>query len=364
MINLMKTSIALTLAAVWIHASAIAFSPFAKTEFSPALGEKFTVPFTTTKDGNVTLLIYTPDHNLIRSLSAGAVKAGKEHRIVWDGKDSHGTVVPNEAYIPVLQLQTAEGNYTADPRNTGGEILENLDRHADMQGNIFFTLKQPSRTLVRMGVESGPLLRILSNWQPRSAGKVKIRWNFKDETGSIDFSKLHYIAAISAFALPDFSIITTNNQKESYLHYFERRHLRCNLPQEVTTKMLVRNGRRLSPHFFRCRKEERIPKLSMRMEGAALKNGVALLRNDKPVTVVVQMNQKDLDLIEKKQYEVGFFIDGVFKSEAEQGYIPIRWQFIPNGLKAGEHILTVNITTFDGNVATSSQKFLIKEGNL
>ncbi len=350
---------AASLCAVSLGAAEIGPVKLEKTEFSPALGQKLKIAFRTERAGKVKVEIYTSDWDTIKTIEAGPLAPGT-HSVVWDGTDDDGETVPDEAYIPLFRLETPEGNFSYDPRKTGGEVLNNLDRKADMGGNITYTLPKPARTLVRVGTDNGPMLRILSDWKPRSGGKIRHRWNFKDRTGKVDFTGLHYTAAISAYALADYSIITTNNKKEDYLSYFKRKKLSCNLPKTIQAKMLERNGKRISPHYYRCRIEERTPALNLKITGAPEKNGVYILGNDKPATVILEMNNDDLALIEKKQYEVSFYVDGTFVSEAEQGYIPIRWIYKPNGLEKGDHVLTVNVTTFDGSVAAESRRFIIK----
>jgi hypothetical protein len=53
-------------------------------------------------------------------------------------------------------------------------------------------------------------------------------------------------------------------------------------------------------------------------------------------------------------------VDYQFKSEEELGYMPLSWNYTPNGLTKGEHILTVNISSFTGQVGLKSYKFIVK----
>ncbi len=341
-----------------LHAASITPIRSPKVEFAPIRGEKFPIAFKTDTDGNVTIEICSPDRVPVRTLNLGYQKAGK-HKAFWDGKDNEGDIVPDEAYAPVFKLRTNDGNITREFWQTGGEILQNLHRKADRAGNIYYTLPKPARVLVRVGIEGGPMLRILSNWTPRAAGRIRQRWNFKDDTGKVNFESFPYLAAVSAFSLPEFSIITTGNTDESYLDYIKRKRLPCLTPKP-TEEMLVRNGKRISLHYFKCRREERTPSLFLSLDSRLSKNGHPVLEQNVATTVTLRMPPADLNLIKMKQYEVSFYIDGTFVSEAEQGYIPIRWRYTPTALKKGKHILSVNVTTFDGNVAAKSTIFYVK----
>jgi hypothetical protein len=334
--------------------------PYKKSEFSPALSEHFVLPLRLTREGNVTIEILGPDSQVLRRIDAGVLSPGL-HSVQWDGKDRWGDVVPDEAYLPRIIFRDGNRSYRLDFRNTGGEVLQNLDRHLDRFGRIRYHLSRPARTLVRIGVENGPLLKVLSNWVPRAAGEIRQRWNFIG-SGGVDMHDAPFVAAISAFALPEHSIITTNNRKEDYLSYFKRHGFICTPPAQLTPEMLHRNGKKISPHFYACRIDERDPKITMRL-GDNPRHAPAILSNNRPINVHVSMSRDDAALMDGKQYEVSFYLDYRFLSEAEQGYLPLSWRFLPNNIKPGRHILTVNLSAFDGKVATRSLTFTLQNSS-
>jgi flagellar hook assembly protein FlgD len=52
----------------------------------------------------------TPESGAVRSMSLGALAAGSQ-AVVWDGKNDAGQFVPDEAYIYVIEAQTASGRF-------------------------------------------------------------------------------------------------------------------------------------------------------------------------------------------------------------------------------------------------------------
>lgn len=332
-------------------------APYSAAEFSPALGEKFNIPFRLNGEANVSLEILTPDGNVIRSYKARSMKPGMHHWI-WDGRDRWGETVPDEAYLPRFTVESSGEKRIYDYRNTGGEVLNDLHRRLYPTGRISYRLPKAGRTLVRIGVKSGPLLRVLSNWTPRSAGEVRQQWDFRGPGGT-DLHDAPFVAAISAYALPDHSIITRNNRQTNYIEYFIRHKLICHQPSKITQEMLSRDDKKISPHFYACRINERDPQIFLTLDNNRSKPPYRV-ENGHPVNVHVAMAPQDMRLMEGKQYEVSFYLDYRFLSEAEQGYLPLSWRYLPNNLKPGRHTLTVNLSAFDGKVATRSIKIMVE----
>jgi len=337
----------------------ISLLPYQKNEFSPALKQTFKLSYTLSEDANVTWQIYTPDNNLIRSIKADNSKKG-EHTLLWDGKDEKGTIVPDEAYNIVLTAKNSKHSQIIDPRLTGGEILKNLQTKIDKTGNISYTLSSPARVLVRAGIENGPMLRMISNWIPKNKGKIRQRWDMKDADNLVDISTLPFGITVSAFALPRHAIIVTNNKRLDYYTYFKDQNLSCNiLPKEK--QLLEKEGKAISKHAYTCRIKDRDPRLYLSMPQITQKEqNLSVLSDGKPTLVKVSMNPEDEAMLEKAKYEVSFFVDFEFTSEEELGFMPISWNFVPNGIKKGEHILTVNVSSFTGQVGLKSYKFILK----
>jgi len=332
--------------------------PYKSNEFSPALKQSFQIPFELKQEANITINIYTPDNNLIRSLIKSNVKKGKNF-LKWDGKDFKGTIVPDEAYNIVLIAKSKNKKEVIDPRLTGGFVIKNLERKIDKRGNIRYKLPSPARVLIRAGIENSCMLKVISNWAPKNKGLVLQKWNMKDSNEVIDISKLNFAVSISAFELPKYAIITTNNKQKDYLNYFKENNFKCNsIP--IKQQILKRENRGISTHFYKCRIEERDPKLNIIFPNKKKLNEIPVIKENESIIIKITTNSDDEKLLEKVKYEISFFIDFQFTSEEELGYIPILWNFKPFGLKKGEHILTVNITSFNGQVGVESIKFLLE----
>jgi len=354
-----KILLSLLLSSYIFAGNIIEMGSYKTQEFSPSLKQTFTIPFTLKTDATVKIDIYTPDNNLIYTLKSKALTQG-QHRLVWEGKDNNGTVVPNEAYNIVITAKSKTDTQIIDPRMTGGVILKNLQTKIDKVGNISYSLAKPARVLVRVGMENGPMLRVISNWIPKNRGKIRQKWNMKDSDHIVDISILDFAISVSAFTLPEYAIITTNNTAIDYLSYYKQQNFTCNtLPQEK--QILKRGDEGISKHFYTCRIKDRAPRITLTLPKAKKNDqNISILENGKRTLVKVTMHPEDEAILEKAKYEVSFFVDHQFSSEEELGYMPISWSFNPNALEKGEHILTVNVSSFSGQVGVKSYKFKVK----
>ena len=341
----------------------IGFEPFSKVAFSPNRQQLFEIPFTLNRAAMVEILIYTSDDNLVRKLSSTkSLEAGK-HSLTWDGKDYEGDIVPDEAYSVVLHAAGKAETVTIDPREeSGGEVEKIVSTVIENDGKIAYSLSKPSRVRIRSGVVDGPMLRSLINWQPRPSGKNVHRWSGFDKDKVVDILSLdNYALSVTAFNLPDHSILTTGNSSLTYPEYYKKKSWAFT-PVPLEKQQLERNNKRVSSHYYLWRVADKDPQLNIVLPEDIQKSpaGLPILQNNVGTPIKVIMNSEDEELIAETKYEVSFFVDFEFKSEEELGFMPITWLWRPNNVATGKHTLTVNVSGFKGQVGVKNIKFLIE----
>ena len=333
---------------------------YPKNEFQPAQGEVFIIPVKVTTEATVKIDIFTPDGDLVRQLiSEKPLKIGK-HRLSWDGKDSKGIVVPDEAYYPVAYANDNTGKtVTFSKRNTGGEVIYDLQIKITPEKNISFQLPYPARVLSRAGIKGGPMLRTLSNWEPKNTGKIVIRWDGFDADKLKDLRTNKKLSIMTrAYKLPEFSIITSGNR---HLDYRKYRETLAKKTKAVSKQQyaLERDGKRIERHYYYSKDINLNPDVSLKFveEYPRNKEGHPIINC--PCPIQVNLNTKDKIQLQESLYEIAFFIDNEFVSEQEQGYVPFTWRWTPSGLSKGEHILTVNVSGLRGEVGVKSLLFSV-----
>lgn len=328
--------------------------------FSPTVQQTATVEVSVSEMGQVKLEILEPDGHLVNVVTQDVPEAGV-HKLNWDGKDLKGQIVPNEAYSVRVSLLGNNGSVVGvdDPvTRSGGELLDELQATLN-DTHIGFTLPQSARVLIRLGLKDGPMLSNLVRWEPRVAGKNRAAWNGFDASGVFDLRQdPRTTVLVVAYQLPDHSIITYGNSVLDYETWFENNEY---TPRSVDPKeqSLARGEARIAREYYRSVYADSEPRITLKLvvAGEVLNPPFTISEN-----AILKVDADDTSqwLLDESLYEVGFFVNGVFVSEEEQGYLPMSWRFLHDQIEPGEHLLTVNISGFDGRVGTASTKFFVK----
>jgi len=357
---LVRIVIALAGVLPMVATASVAIGDYQTPTFNVAQGKPFLIPITVDKAGTVSVAIFSPDGDEVRFLPPQQASKGETLSFAWDGKDAEGRTVPNEAWLPKVTLKTQGGKSVFDPsHNSGGEVIDAIVPDFGRRGDLSFTLDAPSRLLVRAGLKSGPLMQTMVNWAPRAAGKNRVAWNGFDHDNQVkllDDSRLGVL--VTGYRLPDHTIITEGSD-DNYLAWRDGKGWEAAMP-DMSKIPLVRGEERLSRHYFLPRAIEAEPQVKVTLSG-----DLKPLSNDRyavtgKTVIKVDMDKSPEWAMAQSQYEIGFFINGDFVAEEEQGYVPLSWQLDTGYLDKGEHLLTVNISGFNGAVGIRSIK-LIKE---
>lgn len=346
--------------------SSVSFADKNSHEFSPGRGDTYAIPVRLQQRAlSLTLDIYTPDGELLRTITrTEGIKAGL-NSLIWDGKDNTGNVVPDEAYTPVITAEFANGEkQVVDPRGySGGELVDKVPVEITSDRAIAYHLPSACRVLIRAGIKGGPMLRNLSSWQPRAAGRNVHHWDGKDQSGLLDIRNEQYLGIlVIAFKLPEHAIITFGNPSIDYRAY----RLSKNWQDKVMASgemQLNRGGMAVSPHYYAPRSFDAVPDVSLTLPDTLTKTaaGIPRIKLNTPVAVKADIALQDRWMMKQSLYEVAFFVDHEFVAEEEQGYVPLTWQWLPQQLTPGRHLLTVNISGFSGKVGVASLFFDVAE---
>ena len=72
--------------------------------------------------------------------------------------------------------------------------------------------------------------------------------------------------------------------------------------------------------------------------------------------VKVELDEEDKVIFQNQQFEICFFLDHEFYAEDEAGYTPFNWVWDLSNVEEGEHVLTVNLSSFKDQIGIKSQK--------
>jgi hypothetical protein len=153
--------------------------------------------------------------------------------------------------------------------------------------------------------------------------------------------------------LPEATVIAFGNKAAAYRDYkLGSAQGRPRKPERKPTDELAG---RLRPEGLVPPAWARAPQVTMsfpQLPASAAK----VLPVRKEVSVRVDVDPVDRDSLLKDQFEIIFFVDNVFFAEAERGHLPFTWRWELHQMPPGEHVLTVNVSSFKGQVGVASRK--------
>ncbi len=340
---------------------------YAKESFSPQRNELFEIPVTVPIPETlkaVQVEIRTADDDLVRTLEIELVPGISNYPVVWDGRDSDGRIVPDEAYHLLLKMTDANGDISVSDarKHSGGEEVYDFEKQV-RQGTIEYSLPAASRMLVRAGIKNGPMLRTIVDWEPRGKGFHAEHWDGKDADDVVPVEQNPQVGyLIVGYRLPDNAIITYGNADESYREYRERRgypHRKA----RFDNRLLERHGKVIRQEFYNPLLQQKSPRIAVTLLSKESREPIDAIAGFSEVLTQVDLDPLDELYLDQERYEISFFIDNEFIAEEEQGFVPFVWRWSPGrlGIEPGDHVLTVNVSGYNGQVGVRNLAFSVIE---
>lgn len=352
------------------YVDTVKITDYQKASFNPLIDKPFVIPvWITDKEqfNNVTIEIRTHDDDLVRTLSLKGIQPkGNIYSVAWDGRDNDKQLVPSEVYSPVLVFKDKKGAETRiDPRSySGGEEVYDFNKRIASK-SIEYTLPVNSRMLVRSGIKNGPMLHTIIDWEPRAVGFHVERWSGRDADDVMTIDQNPQVGyLIVGYQLPDHSIITYGNQKESYRAYRERKRWPIK-KANYDGRLLERGAKLIRAEFYTPVLQQKSPRITVNLLDKKNRKVISEIQGFDEVIVEVRLNELDELYLDQERYEISFFVDNQFIAEEEQGFVPFNWRWSPGryDIKPGDHILTINVSGYNGQVGVKNIPFtLIAEG--
>ena len=324
--------------------------------FNPSRGEQVKLSYTLSRPETVTIRIYDPDGGLVRTLLDQVAQAVGKQEIGWDGLDDEKQRVPDEAYT--FTIETASGAVHDPTTSSGGTVGDITDARFDEGGTVTYKLPAAARVMIRLGLHNGPMLKTLVDWKPRVAGEITEYWDGYDADKLIKVrDRKDFSALITYVALPELTVISYGNDKEIYRDYKlgrgKDRPRKPERPSRSEPTGQLQPAQLAPPAWF----------ISPRVSILFPNNPEADNRNiptvQDAIDVRIDVAPTDREQLLNDQFEVILFVNNVFFAEAERGYLPLNWHWELQQLPPGEHLLTVNVSSFKGQVGVASRKIRI-----
>ena len=332
-----------------------------KESFNPSLKEKLELSFNLANPSAVTVAVYDADNGLINTVVARNQMTAGTQKVTWDGKDLDGKAVPDEAYYFNIVAVDEDGNKEIyDPTTfSGGEEHDISNAEINPQNQtINYKMPEMGRVLIRIGIQGGPLVNTLVDWQPRVKGVITEYWNGKDKDNLVDiYNHPRYKMIITFFSLPETSVIAYGNKGLNFRDYKKS----FTVPRPLKPKRPT-SVQKVSNHYGLPRAEDYSPELNMTLVNAKGTDAEGATILSQKTIVKVELDTQDKLIFQNQQFEIVFFLDYDFYAEDESGYTPFNWVWDLSNVKEGEHLLTVNLSSFKDQIGVISRKVkVVKE---
>lgn len=195
-------------------------------------------------------------------------------------------------------------------------------------------------------------MNTLVDWKPRVKGVITEYWNGKDKDNLVGlYNNPKFKMIVTYFTLPESSVISFGNKEQTYREY------KRSLVNKRTLKIKRASSiSRLSHHYHIPRTEDYAPEVRMKFtntQGIDDKGNTIL---KKKTLVKIELDEKDKALFTNQQFEIVFFLDNEFYAEDEAGYTPFNWVWDLSNVAEGEHLFTVNLSSFKDQIGVLSRK--------
>ncbi|MES2637013.1 MAG: FlgD immunoglobulin-like domain containing protein [Pseudomonadota bacterium] len=282
-----------------------------------------------------------------------------EHSIVWQGKNTKGEVVAPEAYSYVIEANAGNNEIAIYDLTdiTGGEnlTLQNLQYDSKTK-KLKFTAPKTGRFLLRAGIAKAFAINTLINNKVVIAGEHEIVWDGYDASHVFDASanpQLQFGGL--GFQLNSNTIIVAAS-KDKATELYQSRSWPVQKDVSEYREMNKTNRDDLSPGYYRAVDKSRDVLLTVNLPDTIKvnKKGAHVIASETPLTV--NLLPDDIMVMEAQRGEIVLFLDGQLIHDNEVSYYPYTFTFAPKVYDGAEHLLTVFVAGFAGNIGIATLK--------
>lgn len=223
-----------------------------RESFNPSVGEAVSVTVKTPTNARISITVLDRDGYVTRRLADNA-PAGGIYVARWDGRDSTGTIVADEAYSFQVDVKSSDGTWSYFPAAQAQKTYAVQARQYSRRGAaLMYDLAAPARVHAQAGSAAldqktksydGPVLKTLVNREPRPKGAIVESWNGLDESASIYVPDLpEFVTAILASELPENAVIAFGNRSRTFLDVARTRTGASLLPPTVSAAHMHHQG--------------------------------------------------------------------------------------------------------------------------
>ena len=278
----------------------------------------------------LSLVVNDLSGNTVTSLLSNALYPAGQFSVVWKTSKKNGAGY----YIPVVTAVGKHSGETVTKRiktKTAKMNAVPFDT-TDLPGSnkkISYSIEEPALVSIRVGINNGPMYKIISNWELTEPGNYSVDWDGWDNDHVLKVDQLaNYLIDVRSIPVK-MEALHINNSKKNNASALPA----AELLQEI--------------HAF-------VPEFSVAATPEKTNSGKADY-----VNLDINVNEKTLDELGDMPYEYVLYIDGKRFGEIENGSSPYSWEISTKNFSKGSHIFTLMLCTSIEQINSKSLKITL-----
>ncbi len=290
-------------------------------------GDTVRIMFALDSPANVSLIIKNLNGNSITSLLNNVDLPAGQFAFPWTTPVN----IQNGFYVPcVVAKDKSSGNVFAKQLdfNTAKMIAVPFKTTNLQNGGkkISFSIDKPALVSVRVGINNGPMYKIISNWKLTKPGSYSIDWDGWDNSRVLRVDNLaNHLIDVRCIPV-EINALQIRNGKKNYP-----------VNSQMSAPELLKNIHAFIPEF-----------------NAAIDSSVKNFIN-----INIDVDNDTLDKLAGIPYEYVLYIDGERYGEIENAVSPFLWKIPRNKFSKGAHIFTIMLCTSIEQINSKSFKVIL-----
>jgi len=290
-------------------------------------GDITRIMFKLSEPSALSLAVKDLSGNTVTSLVSNALYPAGQFSVEWKTSKKNGAGY----YTPVVTAVSQHSGETVTKRieTKTAKMTAVPFETTDLPGSdkrISYSIGEPALVSIRVGINNGPMYKIISNWELNEPGSYSVDWNGWDNDHVLKVDQLaNYLIDVRSIPVK-MEALHINNSKKSNATVLPA----AELLREI--------------HAF-------VPEFSVASAPKKTNSG----KTDN-VELSLIVDEKTLDELGDIPYEYVLYIDGKRYGEIENSTSPYTWEISTDNLSKGTHIFTLMICTSIEQINSKSFK--------
>ena len=265
--------------------------------------------------------------NSITSLVSNSLYPAGQFSVPWKTSGN----IPGGYYTPVITAVNQHNGESVTKRieTRTSKMISTPVNIVDLPGagkRISYSLNETGLVSVRVGINNGPMYKVISNWELTQPGDYSVDWDGWDNDKVLKVDQLaNYLIDVRYIPVEIDALYIKNPKNER--------------SSAVPAPELLRQIHAFIPEF-----------------SVSVSDKTTTTLNNNSIDLNINVDEKTLTELSDIPYEYVLYIDGERYGEIENSSSPYTWKISTKNLSKGNHIFTLMVCTSIEQINSKSFK--------